>query len=527
MGLQNFVDKNSPAVSAAWLNVVDTLKFTIFGDATTKAIARTNLTSDAPLEVANGGTASRFGGARFERTAAEIAASITPTNYGYLPGDYQRYGADPLGVSGSATAISNAMKCNTDVFDSYPGGGIYLIDAEMVYSGLVAGAPITVRGQAAQTYTSTARGTVFLLGTSAGSGAATIRTTAFVSGLRIQNIGFFFQSINLSQFAIHSTTDLRAPTIEGCQFSGGGANSTNIAIQMELLSGTYTGGGIISGNYFQGCPTAIKLKSTTTTIKIIGNEIIGYAGAAGAATGSGIEMDYPVTSVKIIGNYFEGWTNGIYSNGAEQIQQIGNDFQVCTHGYNWVQTSYASIANQSIGDNGVAGITSGYANLDSSQINQVGILGLIQTGFPVKSTYGFQEGDGGGSNLRTTFLGYKQTGAGVFSASGSMTWSASGNIDWVLVGKTMTVWWSYFSTTIAGTPDVALQIQIPLSKSAAINAQAPCAIENNGTYSTAGVAVVVASGTLIKIYINPSQGGNWTASAGNGGTAGSLTFPVI
>lgn len=59
MALQNFIDKSGPVISAAWLNAVDILKFTVFGDATTKANARIALTSDAAFEVANGGTGQR------------------------------------------------------------------------------------------------------------------------------------------------------------------------------------------------------------------------------------------------------------------------------------------------------------------------------------------------------------------------------------------------------------------------------------------------------------------------------------
>ncbi len=61
MTLQSFVDKSGPVVSAAWLNVVDVIKYTIFADAATKAAARTALTSDAPLELTNGGTGNRTG----------------------------------------------------------------------------------------------------------------------------------------------------------------------------------------------------------------------------------------------------------------------------------------------------------------------------------------------------------------------------------------------------------------------------------------------------------------------------------
>lgn len=59
MSLQNFVDRAGPVISAAWLNAVDALKYSIFNDATTKAAARAALTSDLPLEPSNGGTGVR------------------------------------------------------------------------------------------------------------------------------------------------------------------------------------------------------------------------------------------------------------------------------------------------------------------------------------------------------------------------------------------------------------------------------------------------------------------------------------
>lgn len=49
MALMNFVSRNLPAISAAWLNAVDVLKFTVFGDATTKAGARTALELDSQV----------------------------------------------------------------------------------------------------------------------------------------------------------------------------------------------------------------------------------------------------------------------------------------------------------------------------------------------------------------------------------------------------------------------------------------------------------------------------------------------
>ncbi len=48
----------------------------------------------------------------YARTAQEIAALITPTNFSYLPGNVLRYGADPTGVV-DATAAFNAATLST------------------------------------------------------------------------------------------------------------------------------------------------------------------------------------------------------------------------------------------------------------------------------------------------------------------------------------------------------------------------------------------------------------------------------
>lgn len=96
MALQNFVDKLGPVVSATWLNTVDILKETIFGNATTKEQARANLTADLPLEIGNGGTGQRteadliawirsgltFGmSGGFTATLTGVAETVTGTAY--------------------------------------------------------------------------------------------------------------------------------------------------------------------------------------------------------------------------------------------------------------------------------------------------------------------------------------------------------------------------------------------------------------------------------------------------------------
>lgn len=95
---QNFVDKVGPVVKAAFLNGVDILANSIFGSATTNAQARTNLMVDAPLEIANGGTAAR--------TAVAARAALTTDN--------------PLEVANGGTAARTAAAARTSLTSDLP-----------------------------------------------------------------------------------------------------------------------------------------------------------------------------------------------------------------------------------------------------------------------------------------------------------------------------------------------------------------------------------------------------------------------
>lgn len=63
--------------------------------------------------------------AYYARTAAEIAAGVTPTNYTYAPGYVERYGADPTGASDSGVAFRAA--CSVALQTG--GGKIYALGA--------------------------------------------------------------------------------------------------------------------------------------------------------------------------------------------------------------------------------------------------------------------------------------------------------------------------------------------------------------------------------------------------------------
>ena len=135
---KNYVDKVGPAMPAAWLNQLDALANNVFDSVTTKPAARTALTSDAPLEISNGGTDARnastalsnLGGLptstfnsflstqftqagitsiTMPQTPAELAAGITPSNYAYPPGHFNRYGAVGDNVADDSAAIQKAF----------------------------------------------------------------------------------------------------------------------------------------------------------------------------------------------------------------------------------------------------------------------------------------------------------------------------------------------------------------------------------------------------------------------------------
>lgn len=56
-----------------------------------------------------------IGNVWIDRTAAEIAASVTPTNYQYPPGDVRRYGAVGDGTTDDTAAIQRAIDVGLDV----------------------------------------------------------------------------------------------------------------------------------------------------------------------------------------------------------------------------------------------------------------------------------------------------------------------------------------------------------------------------------------------------------------------------
>lgn len=110
--LINFIDKQT-VVPTAWLNAVDVLTTTVFGQPPDAPTARANLTADAPLEVVNGGTGVRDLPDLFSQlyppTAAELSSAVLIVNQFIPPYTVDRYGTNTVqGVTDMWPAITAA-----------------------------------------------------------------------------------------------------------------------------------------------------------------------------------------------------------------------------------------------------------------------------------------------------------------------------------------------------------------------------------------------------------------------------------
>ncbi len=551
----------------------------------------------------------------FETTAMETAQGVAPTNKSWPPGSLMRYGADPTGVADSHTALLNACKCNSEVFDDWPGGGSYLFNSETVIPNF----PLTIRGQAALSVGNSVvlNGTLFKLATAAGAGAACIRATAFISGLNINHVGFAFQSNNLGQIAIRLSQDYRYSEISRCVFGAGGtgASGTNVGIQCEG-GDTYSGSNSIHDNFFwAGLFKGIWLKGACTTFKMYANEFYGYGGTNSVATlgaitagagyvngfyndvpltggagagaqaqitvaggvvtqviltasgngyapgnvlsaaaaslggagagfsipvgtvgnnyGNGIQMDGPVTEPVLSMNYFEGWCNGIYSNGAAYVKQAVNDFAVCVNAFTWIKKSggYANVGNESIFDTLVGGAGTPIFSVVEADGNVViGQAGYFFPGAPIQSIRGFQEGGGAGTLLRSFVMGYEVPvtfAAGNFTSNAGTWVVAAPNVatfSYTVVGKKMTIYLNIAASQVTGAP-TTLQVAIPGGFQAARALGGPIVIENNGIFTSIGYWQVAAGGNVVQIFRDATGATAWTASV-NTGVTGPITFPV-
>ena len=181
------------------------------------------------------------------------------------------------------------------------------------------------------------------------------------------------------------------------------------------------------------------------------------------------------------------------------------------------------------GSTGYDAAISGKTGLAFSANNGAGMqMRLASTGASVTGTLSATGAFTESNNA--TAIGYWTTpafSAGDFTGNSSMTWTvAAGDVAthaYTITGKTMTVNFVLNGTTVGGTPNFALQMAIPASKTATKAVQVPAYMIDNGTRGL-GFASVAAGGTQISII--KSDASNWAASTDATYVYGSITFEI-
>lgn len=257
------------------------------------------------------------------RTAAEIAAGVTPVNYAYVPGDVRRYGAIGGGVIDDSAAFANAaLVCGTYPMSiPYISGGYKIVTPFALPANATAiglDRPLlfaTVNGT--PVCTATAGGPITLTGIRfQGSSASTLPLSGFG--------GFSAQSTGLVTIA--NCSNIRVTDCEFSTFYNGlSANGcTRAWVQRNVVS-TYLYTGILTGE--------------TTQFEIECNDISNCT-QAGASVAYGVQCtgnqagsqpaQYNSVSFNRIRD-IPSW-DAIGSHDIDGLRVIGNDIRNVRHG---------------------------------------------------------------------------------------------------------------------------------------------------------------------------------------------------
>jgi hypothetical protein len=482
-------------------------------------ISSVGLTTAAVAGVAEGAIPADGSPGHFGRTSAEAEAGVTPTNPGYPAGDVRRYGADPSGVSNSSAAWARAIACNDHVFDGYPGGGSYLFDSEVVISRY----PISICG-AVKNISGGSGGTRITLSSLAGPGKAIFCTKSFATGIRIEKLQFDWQSYTSHQIGFHAGDDLRASSVLDCSFVNiaGANNPTVIGIQLDG-GAIYTGAVAIRDCYMAGLLYGVNLLGHCTTVRIRDNEF--YGNVSGSL--NGVRIASTCGGVTLIGNTFEGWSVGVYSEGA-YVVQMGNYFEANpAANFQWVRgAGNARIWSMSFGDILLSGGVPIYPFNDTDACMVLSGPGYTSLDNVALSTSrGFHQAG------RLHNEGYFSTPAfdpRNFTASESMLWQVTAEdvitYQASLVGSTMTISFYIADSKTVGPASTALKIAIPGPHVSAARVRVPCTVSNDGK-SGVGMCEVMPGDGHVSVFIDQTASAHWTPSAKTG-AGGSITFQI-
>ena len=483
-------------------------------------ISSVGLTTAAAVGAADSaGRADGFS-SHFSQTSAEAAAGVTPTNLDYPAGDVRRYGADPSGKIDSSAAWANAIACNDHVFDGNPGGGTYLFASEVVISRY----PISICG-AVKNISSGSGGTRITLSSAAGAGKAIFCTKSFASGIRIEKLQFDWQKYASRQIGFHAGDDLRASSVLDCSFvnNAGASNPTVIGIQLDG-GAIYTGAVAIRDCYMAGLRYGVNLLGHCTTVRIRDNEF--YGNVSGSL--HGVNIANTCAGVTLIGNTFEGWSVGVYSEGA-CVVQMGNYFEANTAAnFQWVRgAGNARIWNMSFADILLSGGPPIYPfnDIDACMVlSGPGYASLDNVA--LSTSRGFHQA---GRSHNEGYFSAPAFDPKDFTGSDSMQWLVrQQNVTTYqasLVGATMTINFFIADSKTSGPAGTALKIAIPGGHMPAARVRTTCTVSNDGVGGV-GLCEVTPGAGHISIFVDQTASTPWTPSAKTG-VAGSIAIQIV
>lgn len=372
------------------------------------------------------------------RTAAEIAAAVTPTNTGYLPGNVLRYGADPTGASDSTTAIINAHKLGIVV--TYPQGTYTISNNIPIPCGGIIGAGPQ---QTIITSTSTASTSLFIftcpnagifkdftVNAASMTGGYVLTVTAssgenkytkvenlyingawsglsfiaashwIVSQTNFNNItgdGITVNNTNVADSGDSSVTNCNFNNVSqsltangvrqiasgGLKIIGNKFNGPNIGYNLDLGTGS-TGVLLIDGNSFENLntePILIQRASGSAVfqnINIVGNEFLLTSGL-GIVSNPASSI---VTNLNITGNTF--FTSPASANSAIFLGFI-NGLSIVGNTFNSVASSSGNAVNLQPGNTGVILASNSVTNYTTPYNATASAAATIFNGFTVNA----------------------------------------------------------------------------------------------------------------------------------------------
>jgi hypothetical protein len=460
-------------------------------------------------------TQAVLGAILYPISAAESAIGLTNAdlNRTFVYGDVQRYKADPLGSADSAPAWSNAIAANVRVFDSYPGGGSYAFNSEVLISVF----PREISGTISDA-TGTS-GTRITLKTVAGAGAAAFRTAANKPCIEYDNIAVIHQTTTTAQISFRFGADARYCTLRRCVSIGAAAvASTTTGVQFDG-TGTYSAFNVLDQCYITGHKYGIDLQGTCTVTDILNTDILGYTTTTPSY---GLKCSN-LSTYSITGGHIEGFntanSRGIFSQGTFNRQEFIR-YEVNTANWEWVRTApNARVWGMALDELFISGGNPIYPLNDTDAC-----MVLTGPGFGDLDTMSFGAYRGFRELGLTTPIGYGTDYTPTLGAGAGTLGSTSISYAYYSrVGGSMWIDFS-FSGTLSGAATPVLTLTTPGSIFPAKSAQLAASVTNAGA-TAFGLAYVNTSGGVVNIGLGANGSGNFTN--GTVGAAGQIKVRII